>query len=156
LAYPADGPCYSILLEQSVDDPAQRSHVAKFPVTRDVPDSYLQTYTESKIWTAKAYQFQLWTDRRRFLRGERFPGLFYGISAMPSLHVAAVTMIAFFLFHVSTLLGIIGTCYAIVTFIGSIFLQWHYAVDGYIGFIMALLICVIAKKLPPSVQQERW
>jgi hypothetical protein len=148
LVMPADGPCYSILYRQAVRAEL-REHVFSFPV--EVPDKeYARVYEQARIFTAKGYQERLWNDRRRFLKGERYPGVFYGISAMPSLHVAAVSMIAVFLWQATPLLGCIGIIYGFITFFGSMFLQWHYAVDGYIGFVMALIVSCFALKIPKS------
>ena len=76
------------------------------------------------------------------------PGVFYGLTAMPSLHVAAVTMIMIFLFRASAIAGAFGLVYVCTTFLGSIFLQWHYAIDGYIGALMATVICIFCQKVP--------
>lgn len=148
LAAPADGPCYSVLLNSSV--PAEeRSHVFTFPVVRKLDPNYVEKYENSKIWTAKVYQQRLWSDRREFLKGERLPGVFYGIAAMPSLHVAAVTLLAIFLWQASPFLGGIGIVYAVIVFVGSVFLQWHYAVDGYAGFALAVLIALFSLRIFP-------
>lgn len=63
-----------------------------------------------------------------------------GISAFPSLHVASTTLLALGLFQLDRRLGIIGSIFALVIFIGSIVLGWHYAVDGYAGAIIAVII----------------
>ncbi len=143
LIKPADGPCYAVLLNSSVPEEAQ-THVFTFPVVRRLPREYVESYEQAKIWIAKHYQERLWTDRRDFLRGADYPGVFYGISAMPSLHVAAVTMMAIFLWQASALAGALAVLYALIIFFGSFFLQWHYAVDGYIGFLFAVLISLFA------------
>jgi PAP2 superfamily len=58
-----------------------------------------------------------------------------GISAMPSLHNAIAVLYAFMAFRFSKLLGLCATAYAIIIFIGSIHLGWHYAVDGIFSAI---------------------
>ena len=149
LVMPADGPCYAVLTPYSIDmSPQKRAHIIPFPLVTELPQKYIDNYVEAKIPTAKFYQLRLWEDRQKFLQGHQLPGVFYGISAMPSLHVAAVTFIAVFLFQTSSLMGAIGVLYAIITFIGSIFLQWHYAIDGYIGCLLGLLIAFVSLKLP--------
>lgn len=156
LVMPADGPCYAMLTPYSVDlSPEKRAHIVAYPLITELPKSYVDAYVEAKIPTAKFYQLRLWEDRQAFLKGHRLPGVFYGISAMPSLHVAAVTFIAVFLFQTSSLMGAIGVLYAITTFIGSIFLQWHYAVDGYVGCMLGLLIAFVSLKLPPFCRSMR-
>jgi len=56
-----------------------------------------------------------------------------GISAMPRMHVAMVTLIALLGWRVHRLAGLLTTLFAIVIMIGSVHLAWHYAVDGYIS-----------------------
>ena len=58
-----------------------------------------------------------------------------GISAMPSLHNAIAVLYAFMAFRFGKLLGLCATAYAIIIFIGSIHLGWHYAVDGIFSAI---------------------
>ncbi|MFN8392262.1 MAG: phosphatase PAP2 family protein [Bdellovibrionota bacterium] len=147
LAVPADGPCFAVLSQYSVPHEEQ-AHMFRFPVVDDIPQSFAEQYSHARIWYAKVYQEQLWTDRRDFLTGKDLPGIFYGIAAMPSLHVAAVSFMAFFLFRASVLGGIIGAAYALVIFFGSMFLQWHYAVDGYAGFALACFITWVSTKTP--------
>ncbi|MGK7346210.1 MAG: phosphatase PAP2 family protein [Candidatus Nitrospinota bacterium M3_3B_026] len=139
IAAPADGPCYAILAQYSTPK-EHRVHMFQFPVDMDIPRDYARSYVESRIWIAKTYQERLWESRKKFLAGESLPGMFYGIAAMPSLHVAAVTLIMIFFFMVSPILGALGAIYTAIVFIGSVFLQWHYAVDGYAGALMAALI----------------
>jgi membrane-associated phospholipid phosphatase len=54
-----------------------------------------------------------------------------GISAMPSLHVAAAVLFALAIRSRSRGLAILFGVYAAVIMIGSVTLGWHYAVDGY-------------------------
>lgn len=63
-----------------------------------------------------------------------------GISAMPSLHVAIVTLLALLCWRTHRLLGFAMTLYAIAIMIGSVHLGWHYAIDGYLGAIGSILI----------------
>lgn len=53
-----------------------------------------------------------------------------GISAMPSLHNAIAVLYVFMAFRLGRLLGTVMAIYAVIIFIGSIHLGWHYAVDG--------------------------
>jgi membrane-associated phospholipid phosphatase len=66
-------------------------------------------------------------------------GYFAGISAMPSLHVAIAVLIALVAAQRSRLLGFLLALYAVVIQIGSVILAWHYAVDGYVGALLAVL-----------------
>ncbi|MFL6733202.1 MAG: phosphatase PAP2 family protein, partial [Sphingomicrobium sp.] len=58
-----------------------------------------------------------------------------GISAMPSMHVAMALLFA--LVPVTRIMKIVGLCYYILIFIGSVHLGWHYAVDGVVSTIAA-------------------
>ncbi len=71
-----------------------------------------------------------------------------GISAMPSMHVAIATLMALFGWGHSRTAGIVLTAYALIVFIGSIHLAWHYALDGYAGALGAWLIWWLTGRLP--------
>lgn len=58
-----------------------------------------------------------------------------GISAMPSLHIAIAVLMSFLGFSINRRLGWAYTLFAIVIFLGSIHLAWHYAIDGYFSAI---------------------
>jgi hypothetical protein len=60
-------------------------------------------------------------------------GLGYGISAMPSMHVALAAMWALLFFGVSRWLGLVGVVYTVIIWVGSVHLGWHYAVDGMLS-----------------------
>ena len=147
LALPSDGPAYAVLSNYSIPK-ENHFHMFTYPVIEDPPREYVETYLEAKIPTAKAYQELLWIDRQSFLRGKEMPGVFYGIAAMPSLHNAAVWMMMIFLFRASVFAGLAGMVYVVSTFVGSVFLQWHYAIDGYIGALIAIVCCWVAIRMP--------
>lgn len=58
-----------------------------------------------------------------------------GISAMPSLHNAIAVLYVFAAFRIGKLIGWFMVGYAVIIFIGSIHLAWHYAVDGIVATI---------------------
>jgi membrane-associated phospholipid phosphatase len=62
------------------------------------------------------------------------------ISAFPSMHVASTTLITLFAFRLSQWAGFAMLTFAIIIMIGSVLLGWHYAVDGYAGAILAVLV----------------
>jgi hypothetical protein len=87
------------------------------------------------LWT----QDLLWTS---YSEGKL--SLIGGISAMPSLHVAMSTLLALFGFRVNRLVGWAYMTFAILIFIGSIHLGWHYAIDGYAGALGTTLIWLMS------------
>lgn len=67
----------------------------------------------------------------------RIENLGFGISAMPSVHVATAALTTIYGFHVGRTAGIALTGVAILTFVASVVLGWHYALDGYVGAFLA-------------------
>lgn len=59
-----------------------------------------------------------------------------GISAFPSVHVALVAMNAFFLAERSACLGWLAGIYTAFIVLSSVYLGWHYAIDGYVSVIV--------------------
>jgi hypothetical protein len=70
-----------------------------------------------------------------------------GISAMPSVHVAAAVLFALVGWQVGRAIGIAFTIYALVILTGSVHLGWHYAVDGYVSAAAVLLLWVASGPL---------
>lgn len=73
-----------------------------------------------------------------------------GISAMPSMHVCIAWLIALYAWSVHKAAGVIGFLFAGTILVGSVYLGWHYAIDGYAGIILATLIWWAAGKIPVS------
>jgi hypothetical protein len=85
------------------------------------------------IW-ALPVQDELWrgyTDDSIIVRG---------ISAMPSMHNASALLYALAGYQVSRVAGRLLSVHAILIFIGSIHLGWHYAVDSYLAWALTLVI----------------
>ncbi len=70
-----------------------------------------------------------------------------GISAMPSMHVAMASLFAIAGFRRSTLLGSIFTVYALMIWIASVHLGWHYALDGVVGAAMMGVLWGLSKPI---------
>ena len=70
--------------------------------------------------------------------------LYQGVAALPSLHVGVLA-----LFAIATAswrkLSLALWLLTAVTFVGSLALGWHYAVDGYAGALLALLVWLVAR-----------
>ena len=65
---------------------------------------------------------------------EFVPG--WGTAAMPSLHVGALAFLAIWARRKSRVLGLAYAILTVITFIGSLVTGWHYAIDGYAGFLL--------------------
>lgn len=63
-----------------------------------------------------------------------------GISAMPSMHLAIATLNACMLFNLNRTLGWIAWAYVAIVQVGSVYLGWHYAIDGYVSIAAVSLI----------------
>lgn len=97
--------------------------------------AYLQSVNEIYPVGALNAQEFLW---KIYQEGGYAPGS--GISAMPSLHVAMVFLFALVGWRSGPVAGIVLTAYAVIIFIGSVHLGWHYAIDGYLGIAGTWLI----------------
>jgi len=63
-----------------------------------------------------------------------------GISAMPSMHIAIVTLNAVMLTSLNRWIGAAAWGYVLVILTGSVYLGWHYALDGYVSIALVPLI----------------
>ena len=86
------------------------------------------------VWSVIA-QDRLWTSYSNCL-----DGAFSGISAMPSLHVVFAVLMALAAREFSRLFGRFMTVFAILIFIGSVMLAWHYLVDSLFGVVWAVAV----------------
>jgi hypothetical protein len=89
-------------------------------------------------------------DALWYAYGHRLEGFGAGISAMPSVHVATATLMALFGFAISRRLGWAMTATAVVTFVASVELGWHYALDGYVGAAIAVLLWWVGGRIMRS------
>ncbi|MDO1582372.1 phosphatase PAP2 family protein [Rhizobium oryzicola] len=93
---------------------------------------FLATSTDAD--SASAYQAYLWqihvADRA---------GIGGGISAFPSVHVALIMMNAMFVNEYSRTLGRIAFAYTAFIMMSSVYLAWHYAIDGYVSVALVFL-----------------
>lgn len=70
-----------------------------------------------------------------------------GISAFPSMHVASTTLMMIYARAYNRRFGQVMTVFALVIMLGSVLLAWHYAVDGYVGALVAFGCWWIAGKI---------
>lgn len=83
-------------------------------------------------------------------------GAFYGISAMPSMHVALPTLYVLAGFRTGSWLGWAFVIYLLAILIGSVHLGWHYAIDGYVSIPVVWVVWVaVGRWLANSSERSR-
>ncbi|MBN2588683.1 MAG: phosphatase PAP2 family protein [Sedimentisphaerales bacterium] len=94
-------------------------------------------YTANESFPIKSIDIQelLWSAYNG-----RETGLVKGISAMPSMHISMSFLFVLLGWRVSRIAGILFSLFALIIFIGSIHLGWHYAIDGYAAIILTTII----------------
>ncbi|MBU4527174.1 MAG: phosphatase PAP2 family protein [Hoeflea sp.] len=97
--------------------------------------------TSDAVNSAARIQNYLWV---LYERGQ--PGIGGGISAFPSVHVALITMNALFLASYSQRLGVAAFVYVGFVLMSSVYLGWHYAVDGYVSIILVALAYHLSRR----------
>jgi hypothetical protein len=116
------GPCYyGYVLDGANPYAAQMQYL--YQADRELPMLALRV------------QEMLWQDYRQ---GSNISGM--AISAMPSMHVASSVLMALAGWRLNRAAGLALTLFALLIMAGSVHLGWHYAVDGYVGAIGAVLL----------------
>jgi len=111
--------------------PAFFSQVVGFPDPFAPLMTYLHQVSNVEFLFALDIQQSLWAG---FVGGAN--SLSWGISAMPSVHVAVSVLYVFMGFSIHRLAGWAFLAYALLIFLGSIHLGWHYAIDGYVAALL--------------------
>lgn len=71
----------------------------------------------------------------------------YLISAMPSIHVAFAWLNFLQAWAINRIFGALVFVYAMLILFTSVYLTWHYALDGYVSIICASLVWYIVGKI---------
>jgi hypothetical protein len=103
--------------------------------------------------SAAAYQDYLWS-----LHASGEAGFASGISAFPSVHVALVAMNAFFIAERFPRAAVLAWLYVAFIVASSVYLAWHYAIDGYASIVVVGLIHILMRQVirhPPGRDQSR-
>jgi hypothetical protein len=77
-----------------------------------------------------------------------------GISAMPSVHIAIVTLNAQMLWSRDRRIGALAWAYTAAIGFGSVYLGWHYAVDGLVSLVVVVTIWRLCGRLLSSRQRS--
>ncbi|PPJ46051.1 hypothetical protein C0075_10085 [Rhizobium sp. KAs_5_22] len=95
---------------------------------------------------ARAFQEYLWQIYKSGVAG-----FGSGISAFPSVHVGLISMNALFLADRYPKLAAPAAAYTLLIMASSVYLGWHYAIDGYASVVIVL----VAHKLLKSLEARR-
>ena len=109
-----------------------------------MPDVYA---AQMDYLRAAAAEYPVWSMRVQDLLWQSYvtgDGSINGISAMPSVHVTAATVMTFLGWRTSRAAGIGFTLFTIVIVIGSVHLAWHYAVDSIAGIVLGTIFWLAA------------
>jgi PAP2 superfamily len=98
------------------------------------------------VWSVSA-QKMLWDGYLNFTKP-------FGISAFPSMHNGTAFLIAISFRPVSKTLSNVLFGFTAFIFLASIHLGWHYAVDGYAAFGLAILCWWSAKPVAKFLHQK--
>ncbi len=116
LAVPARGPVY-------VDAGLWREVAAVFPTAASMQMQLLQNFQAVQA----------------FLRGAVVPvSPALGIAAMPSLHVAAQALFFLWCRRLESQWRTVFLASTALTFLGAVATGWHWAVDGWVGILLAV------------------
>ncbi|QKC68178.1 hypothetical protein EB815_02870 [Mesorhizobium loti] len=126
------GPCY--FSEIVPGTPSPYGDLMHYLDGVDADYSLSSSLTKDFLWQVHIGTFDL-------------PG---GISAMPSMHNAQAALFAAVAYSLDRRLGHVMLAYAVLIFLGSIHLGWHYAVDGIVGVVTALAIWIACAKVARS------
>lgn len=107
----------------------------------------LEFLERGAVWpnSAAAYQDYLWT-----LHSAGQTGFGSGISAFPSVHVALAMFNALFVWEYSRRLGLLAFAYVALIQASSVYLGWHYAIDGYVAAVLTVLIYAATRRMMPT------
>ena len=112
--------------------------------------AFLATSADN-LSSAHSYQAYLWSLH---ISGQG--GFGSGISAFPSMHVALATLIALFAGEHSRRLGAIMWAYVALIVLSSVYLGWHYAIDGYASIVLVTSIYWALRLVQPRLARLAW
>jgi hypothetical protein len=103
-------------------------------------------------------QAALWVQYRNLAASEGRTMLLLspalGVAAMPSLHVGAYVFFALWAKRHARRWYRVWILAAVLVFFGSLATAWHYAVDGYVGALLAWAAVRVADRLEPAAGEN--
>jgi hypothetical protein len=102
--------------------------------------------TAGSFSSAADEQHYLW-----LLHASNSAGLGSGISALPSMHVATIAINALFIAEYSRKLALAAWAYVTFIMVSSVYLGWHYAIDGYVALALSIGIYWAVRAVSPQV-----
>ena len=102
------------------------------------------------FYSAADAQAYLWA-----LHEDGLSGFGSGISAFPSMHVALMAMNMFFAFELGRRVGLVALAYTIFIMLSSVYLGWHYAIDGYAALILSGVVYWGVRRFWPAIERLR-
>lgn len=122
------------------------------PAFYDLVDPINNPYAAQMAGLAAVHETHpLWAvDSHAMLRGAYLnpaPGQLSGISAMPSIHNATSTLFMLAAYRINKKFGHLMLAFLTCIILGSVHLAWHYAVDAYLGIIIAIILWKVAAVL---------
>ena len=121
------GPCYYEAIVGAANNPYADQMAYLYAAHEQFPNRAL---------LAQEYLWMLYETGRAGLGG--------GISAMPSLHVGVAVLVFFMARGFNRTAAWIAGVYAIIVMTGSVHLAWHYAIDGYVAILGAIITWKLA------------
>lgn len=98
----------------------------------------------------------LWDNYQKVVAGRTGPLRAFnptrGIAALPSLHVGAHFLFLLWARRFHRPLFAFWALGTLFTFFGSVVSGWHYAVDGYVGILLAIVAYLLARRLEPVAE----
>lgn len=79
-----------------------------------------------------------------------------GISGMPSVHNALAVLFALASFRINRTVGLLMSGYAVLIAIGSVYLNWHYAIDSITGALAAVALWLASGRLVDGLLYGHW
>ena len=115
------------------------------PAFYDLVDSVNNPYAMQMAGLSAIHETHpLWAISSQEMLREAYlnpaPGQLSGISAMPSIHNATSTLFMLAAYRINKGFGHVMLAFLMCIILGSVHLAWHYAVDAYLGIILAVIL----------------